>query len=607
MIPTAENDLSFLLEHGFPNELIGKIIDRTGFTVAEITAAVKAQLDSGTAIEELLADYREEAPEIFAGRGPVIHGRQFPPLSLEKWRVTDTGVKCVETKGGKDLEIQVSPIPLLPSALLHNVDTGEEKVELSFYKRGQWHSITVLRSEVANKSKIVNLADRGVEVSTTTAGRLSDYLSSVIAGSLDEIPYRASSSSLGWHGDEFSPYTEHIVFDGEDYYRGLYNAVKEKGDFAAWLDFIGPLRSNVELRLCMAASFASPLIARIGENPFVFHLWGGTGTGKTVALMVAMSIWGDPTAGKLTRTMNMTANAMLQTAAVMKNIPFAGDELQTIKNAFDGYDKLIMQITEGIDRGRMKFDKLQPVKSWACAFLFTGEEPCTRSNSGGGVFNRVIEIECKSKLIQDGNAVANFVRENYGIAGKQLVEDLKRSDYRPRYRQLKDNIIQTHDTTEKQAGAMALLLLADEIASRLFWPSEEPLTVEQLRPYLHSTEEVDTPERAYSFVLDLIASNSGNFLDENGCGDSFQVWGKLDDSGGVYFINSILTDKLKEAGFDLAAVKSKWLERGYSRRDRNGNFRHPIWIRKATASCTYIRPKPGSGPLPVTEEDELPF
>ena len=62
------------------------------------------------------------------------------------------------------------------------------------------------------------------------------------------------------------------------------------------------LRENIYLRLQMAASFASPIIEKVNGLPFVFHLWGGTGTGKTVGLMTAMSIWGNPRMGKTVRT-----------------------------------------------------------------------------------------------------------------------------------------------------------------------------------------------------------------------------------------------------------------------------------------------------------------
>ena len=107
--------------------------------------------------------------------------------------------------------------------------------------------------------------------------------------------------------------------------------------------------------MMMAASFASVLLEPLKVLPFVLHVWGTTGTCKTVALMVSMSIWGNPKMGGLVKTMNMTRNAIMRNAAFLCSIPFAGDELQTIKDKWQGnFDQLIYQITEGVDRGRAR-------------------------------------------------------------------------------------------------------------------------------------------------------------------------------------------------------------------------------------------------------------
>ena len=142
---------------------------------------------------------------------------------------------------------------------------------------------------------------------------------------------------------------------GDPDYEVIFRNVREAGSFDAWKDLCGKLRANIPMRMMMAASFASVLLEPLKVLPFVLHVWGTTGTGKTVALMVAMSIWGNPKMGGLVKTMNMTRNAIMRNAAFLCSIPFAGDELQTIKDKWQGnFDQLIYQITEGVDRGRAK-------------------------------------------------------------------------------------------------------------------------------------------------------------------------------------------------------------------------------------------------------------
>lgn len=512
-------------------------------------------------------------------------------IALGDWEVDEHGVRRERTiyKKGKPVDSYTeiaSPIPVLPTAILENIDTHTEKLQLSFFKHNKWKSIIVDRSVAANRSSIIKLADQGLEVNSENAATLVKYISEVVADSLFCLPHKPAKSVMGWVDGEFMPYTDQVVFDGDDQFKHLYKAITQKGTLKEWVDFVRPLRQSLDLRLCMAASFASPLIELIGENPFVFHLWGGTGSGKTVGLMVAMSIWGDPAMGKLTRTMNMTTNSMLSTAAFLCNLPFAGDELQTVKSRWTNYDNLIMCITEGVDRGRMSYDKVNEMRSWKCSFIFSGEEPCIKAASGGGAKNRVIEVECKDKVVENGNLVANFVRTHYGCAGHPFIEQVKKEAVTEIYKSFFTQIISSTDTTDKQAGAMALILTGDTIASRLFWPGESSLTVADIRDYICSANEVDIAERAYQFVLDSIAENNVNFSS-----DARQVWGAISD-GYAYINKSVLCRIMDNVGFDFDAVKSKWAERGYLEKHPNGRFVHYRSVNGAQAYYVKLALKP---------------
>ena len=494
-----------------------------------------------------------------------------------------------------------SPIPVLPTAILENVDTHTEKLELSFYKNNRWQTLITERSVAANRNTIIKLADRGLEVNSDNAGTLVSYIADVVAASLYCLPHKPAKSVMGWIDGEFMPYTDKIAFDGDEQFKHLYKSISQKGSLDEWTEFVLPLRKSLDLRLCMAAAFASPLIEIIGENPFVFHLWGGTGSGKTVAAMVAMSIFGDPAMGKLTRTMNMTANSMLSTAAFLRNLPFAGDELQTIKSRWTNYDNLIMCITEGVDRGRMSYDKVNETRAWKCSFIFTGEEPCIKQASGGGAKNRVIEVECKDKIIENGNLVANFVRTHFGCAGKPYIEQIKKEDVANTYKTMFSKILEPTDTTDKQAGAMALILTADRTASSMFWPDETPLTIPDVQRYLSSAKEVDVSERAYAFVMNAIAENSINFTAE-----SRQTWGSLSD-GFAYVNKNVLERIMNSEGFDFDAVKTKWAEKGYLEKNSQGRYHHSRLVHQTRAAYVKIILKNTDKFVEVDEEMELPF
>lgn len=480
----------------------------------------------------------------------------------------------------------VSRKPILPVAIMDNLDSAVQKVEIAMWDQGKWKRIISNRERLTNSSKIIMLADQGVPIGTDNARLMASYFNSMLAEFDEQLPRRPARSVMGWvEADEkrlFMPYTDALTFDGDENYKYLYTAIRQKGTLQDWVAFTEPLRLSMEIRLVMAAAFASPLIELIGENPFVMHLWGGTGTAKTVSLLIAASIYGDPKLGKLVRTMNMTPNAMLSTAAFLNSIPFCGDELQTIKNRWEGnYDRLIMQITEGIDRGRMKYNQIEDTKSWRCSFLFTGEEPCVKAGSGGGVANRVIQIEVKDKLVENGNATANFYKAHYGVAGPEYIGALQSGLFDPvgLYQQFFSELIE-HDTTDKQAGAMALMMAADKIAHDVFFHDEPEMETEFVIEYLASSKQVDVTERAYQFVRDTIAENSINFDPDV----SRTIWGKMEPAESAVYINkTVLSRIMADAGYDFEACKKAWDRNGHLQKSDAGRFTHYISMKGVPA------------------------
>lgn len=505
------------------------------------------------------------------------------PLELVcgEWTANDLGVRAVHyDKNAMPMPVVACSHPILPVEILKNVDTAQERITLAYFKSAAWQSITVDRSVCANTNKIVDaLSQFGIEVTSDNAKNMVRYISDCVGLNPLTLNPKKSINRLGWVGNSFTPYADDIRYEGDMDYEVIFRNVKEAGSFETWKILCASLRQNIPLRMMMAASFASVLLEPLKVLPFVLHIWGTTGTCKTVALMVAMSIWGNPKMGGLVKTMNMTKNAIMRNAAFLCSIPFAGDELQTIKDKWQGnFDQLIYQITEGVDRGRAKaYGGVEDTKTWKNSFIFTGEEPITKANSGGGSKNRVIEIAIDGPLVDDGHYVSSVVQGNYGFAGRRLVEYIQEAEegmLTERYRELFEELCHL-DTTDKQAMAMACLLLADELAVKLFFPEELPLSVEQVKRYLQKAIDVDVAERAYQSVLNWAAKNPVRFEDpkDPASSNKGEVWGKIDED--LLIINrDVLLAYLDQGGFDYTAVSRKWNDKGYLKRTPQGKFIH---------------------------------
>lgn len=519
-------------------------------------------------------------------------------LNCGQWEASDAGIYKNELSSrGVPYKVQACPHPILPVERLVNIDSNTEKLRLAFFKDERWQYVTVDCTTCYNKQNITVLGNRGVMVTSETAKNLVCYLSDVVSLNVKDteegkaIPLYRSIARLGWIGNDFCPYAQDVKYDGDIDFESIYNQVRTAGSRQAWYNMAGEIRKDIVVRLLLATSLASPLIERVGALPFVFHLWGTTSFGKTVSLMVAMSVWGNPESGCLTRSMNMTQNAMARTASFLYNLPFGADELQQIRSRWDNFDNLIMYLTEGIDKGRAKArGGIEELKTWRNCFIFTGEEPITKDNSGGGTKNRVIEVEVTKPIYESGYLIANTIRENYGWAGKEFIAYVKlisMEELRARYKLIFDEIMQKCDTTDKQAYSMALILLADELSCQCIFPQDSPIRVEEIAQYLHSNKAVDIAERAYEWCLNWIARNQNRFSPDQGG----EIWGKIEKEFAL--VNKeVLVEQLRLGGFEYGSVSRKWAEKGYIIRDKDGGLRHRASVYGTKASYVKINLTP---------------
>lgn len=616
----------------FPDEIFYRIfeiedhVERTQFVEALRNRAriLKRSREFSSVLQSFFKDYQQKMME----RGNVTQFTEQPiELQCGPWKATDLGVTMQKFDSrGMPVQLTACMHPILPIEILKNVDTGEERVRLAYFKYGTWNLVTVNREVCADNTMIVKVLSKiGVEVTSENAKYLVRYISDCIGMNPAKLAPTRSINRLGWCGNEFMPYADDIVYDGDKEYDPIFQNIRESGSFEVWKEHCGILRQNKVVRLAFAASFGSALIEILRILPFVFHIWSGeSGTCKTVAIMAAMSIWGNPKMGGLVKTMNTTKVGIMRTSAFLYSIPYAGDELQTMKDKWTtNFDQLIYQITEGIDRGRGRASGgVEETKTWHNSYLFTGEEPVTKSNSRAGSKNRVIEIEVEEKLLEDGNYTVSVLTENYGHAGKLLVKYLQNTESKKlqeEYKKYFDAMCKL-DTTEKQAMAMACMLVADRILTDVIFKDETALNVKDVEKYLRSAKEVDVAERSYQMVLNWIAKNPVRFQNpsEEDSANKGEVWGRIDSDENhpeqppVAVINKdVLCDFLDKSGYDYAAVSKKWASKDRLIRNSQGRLVHQTKVYGVKASYIKLNMEPTADRDGFTgaddEQIELPF
>ncbi len=483
------------------------------------------------------------------------------PLELNAgdWEADDSGIF---KKNGYNDEV-ACPHPIMPVERLVNIDTGEEKLQLAFRKGTIWRKIIVSKTVLASSNKVTELAGSGIAVTSQNARAFIQYISDMENMNYYLIPEKKSIGRFGYIPDEgFSPFVDGLIFDGDVNFKAMFQTVRSRGSETKWLETAAEVREmSTTAKIILASSFASVLLEPLNCLPFFVHLWGvDSGTGKTVALMVAASVWGDPAVGAYVKTFDGTVVGMEKTAAFLNNLPFCLDELQLAKDSKGRTTFDVYKLAQGVGRTRgNRSGGVDLTPTWRNCILTTGESPLTGTASGAGAVNRVIDIECKSAqaVIKDGMRISGAVKRNYGFAGRKFVERL----YQPgvidqvseRYREL-FRILSDRDTTEKQAMAAAAIILADELACQWIFSGQQPLTIEQVSEFLASKAAVSAGDRGYKYLCDWVTQNSNKL-----CGRSenpnIEVLGALED-GRAYIIRSVFERILQDAGYSTAAMIS---------------------------------------------------
>lgn len=529
-------------------------------------------------------------------------GQDFE-LLCGNYTCDDAGITI---KDRYDCEVMVCDHPLMPVRRLVNVDTGEVKIEIAFKRRGKWRKMIFDKETLSNAQKITQLAKYGIAVDSENNRDMVRYLSALENMNYDDIPEICSVGRLGWIPEYgFSPYVENLVFDGDLCFKSIFDAVQPCGEAEKWMSCVKEIRkTSLIARIILAASFSSVLIEICGGLPYFVHLWGGTEAGKTVALMLGASVWANPSMGRYIHTFNSTSVGQEMMAGFCNSLPLCIDELQII-NDKGSNDGTIHKLTEGVGKSRgSRSGGLQRMQTWKNCIITTGESPINKPNSGGGVVNRIIDIDCKDeKIFQDPHGVVEVVSQNYGHAGKYLISMFENETMIPLVKQMqRENYakLMNGDTTEKQAQAASIILTADALMELILFNDGIVLNASDFAPYLSTKKEVSINDRAYDWLLGWVASNPARF----GKSEIVEQYGVVSDDF-AYIIKGVFDKVMQENGFDSTAFLS-WASRNgkIERGDKMTKLKR-LSCYERPVRCVWLRLNDDFEELP--EDEETPF
>ncbi|MBQ0111862.1 MAG: DUF927 domain-containing protein [Bacteroidales bacterium] len=550
--------------------------------------------------KNLLKAEKQVLTEVKTGSYVTEFTGQEHSLDCGSWQCTDSGVSIITEKG----PLVACSHPIYPIGVLVNAETNEYKVIIRFKVRGKWRETIEDRDTIASSNKIIALASKGVRVTSENAKLLVRYLSDIESLNEDLILEMMSTSRLGWIGSTFMPYEDEIVFDNEQNLRTLFKSIHLNGFRDSWYEHMKEIRKNrrLELQIYLASALASVLVEPCGTLPFIVSLWGGTGRGKTVALMMATSVWADPSEGQYMTDAKATTTAMEIRLDCLNSLPMTLDDMAQIKNQYDGdFSELVYRwcAGKGRDRSNQKLG-LNKLTSWRNCTLTNGERSLISESMQGGAVNRIIDVEIEDRdLFEDGNYSSKIFRQHFGFCGQEFVETIKEIGFEELNRMAEEKVKllkdiakeQNQEKEDKQILPMALILLADQIATDYLFKDDIYLDSNKCCDLLKNKGEVSEHKRAYEYLKDMVTIQSFHYADsiDEAVNGNTEFWGYWKDADTVVIIRSAFSRILDQGGFQSKAFLSWAKKNNLVECDKEGSPTRNVKIKGSSNRCVFLR------------------
>lgn len=341
------------------------------------------------------------------------------------------------------------------SEIQRNIDEKTYSAKLEYQSLDGYSEILVNREDYLNKTNLINLQTNGVDVTHRNVNLLADYLRECE----DEAEVKNTHTKLGF-----------MKYSGKPIYK-LYKAIGLESTYVGQLDiepkgseeeYMNMLKTEVfgkkELEFILISSLSSILLAYIGEDlgldSMIINLVGNSTTGKSTALKLAISCFGNPDVKKngLFGTYNGTNNALLKKLVGLKGVPYALDEI-SMSNT-NNFTKFVYSLANGTDKERLnKNSDLKEKESWLTTILSNGEKSIIRaSNKNAGIQVRVIEAEnfVWTKSSENAEVINNLILKNYGHLGTKFAKFLLKKDKKELIRQYTETREMLYKEIEKR-------------------------------------------------------------------------------------------------------------------------------------------------------------
>ena len=334
---------------------------------------------------------------------------------------------------------------IFPVDILNN--NGSHEVHFCVIKNKQLHEVLVPQKCMASKDETIkHLANQNIMAAFGSGNDKNFY--EFIRASVEKISFEKNPikmpPSYGWQDDGTFVFASRVysanrkpVMVPMSELQNIVASTKPTGTLENWRKVINMMvrRKMWDQLAVVLAGAAAPLMRFTGLLGMTVHVASTeSGTGKSLSLDAAASIWGHPIHY---RTGSGTSPvAMQQRLGHLRSLPLITDEITTNnRKDFEWFPAFLFSMSEGRGKERMESgtnkERLN-LSTWATLALMSSNRPAVdymtgeRKHSSEGELRRMIEFNMDVKLewSQEEIEIIKTLPFNFGVAGEILVQYL---------------------------------------------------------------------------------------------------------------------------------------------------------------------------------------
>lgn len=470
--------------------------------------------------------------------------------------------------------------PIKMNYLEKDIDTGEEKAEITFQNGVRSGILKLPRNEYLSAMTLLNYQKFGLDIMPDNAQIITSFLK----GQEDQVELKQVHSKLGF-----------AYHEGKRIYK-LYNSIgcnsvynggldiKPSGDYANYKQMLKEeVLGNEKLEMILGTALTPVVMGYIEDfidlDTLIVHLKSQSSVGKTTAIKLAVSAFGNPTLKRqsLFMTYNATNNALIKRLDGIRSVPAAFDEISTSK--IKNFTDLIYNLCNGVEKDRLNADaELKDRASWFTTILSTGERSLLNSaNANNGLKVRVIEFNdlIWTKTAENSQNIKTCIKQHYGHLGIIFAKHIMSYDEEEILGRVNKNIDKlTQRATERKIideyssrvfANLSMILTALELLEEVL---NEKLQVDKILELLLDIEQEAILKRSFTrtitdFISEYVNIHNNKFQFERDGTVPATFWGRVtrkSDHLEVAMLKEQFDEMIKAGGYEDSGVVLKELK-----------------------------------------------